>query len=105
MSFSQVLSTQQVQKRAVSPPALDTDLTIHPVLQVNSLVVTLDIPSSSPYIHSHSQCLGLDLHHLSWTVRASQHPLQLVLNCRLLAKQEQREIKVSIRKMSTQREG
>ena len=41
MSFNQVLSTQQFQKRAVSLPALVTGFTIQPVLQVSILAVTL----------------------------------------------------------------
>ena len=65
----------------------------------------LDTPSSSLYIHSHSQCPGLDLCHLSWMVRASQQPLQFVLIWRLLAKLEQTEIETSIKKVSKQREG
>ena len=65
----------------------------------------LDTPSSSLYIHSHSQCPGLDLCHLSWMVRASQQPLQFVLIWRLLAKLEQTVIETSIKKVSKQREG
>lgn len=89
-SCSDVTATQQIQK---SDPSSRSGYEPHHEcsLQDGRLGVTLDIPLLSPYIHCHSQWPGLDLHHLSWIVAtASQPPFQLVLNCRLLAKQVQR---------------